>query len=151
MFNHRSIYSVIAFAAFLGTAITAPAHADEIWSINYSKSHFGPGTNTLVLERTSAQGAATKAASGTFLVISGRKVYMAVDEEALASPPEVRKVDFTQWRGMKLVQIGDNLRYDYCSLSCQSGANQNRVSLIFNAHGENPTDAMKSMIAVNTR
>lgn len=151
MLNHRSINSAIAFAAFLGMAITAPAHADEIWAINYSKSHFGPGTNTLVLERTNAQSATAKTASGTFLVISGRKVYMAVDEEALASPAEARKVDFTQWRGMKLVQIGDNLSSGYCDFRCQSGFGSNEVKLNFTAHGQDPTDAMKSMIAVNAR
>jgi len=149
MLNHRSICSAIVFAGFLATAMTASAHADEIWGINYAKSHFGPGTNTLVLDRTSVHSTTSKAASGTFLVISGTKIYMAVDEEALASSPEVRKVDFAAWRGMKLVQIGDNILPGYCNFRCQSGLGTNELTLTFTAHGQDPTDTMKSMIAVN--
>jgi len=151
MFNNYKTHSAIAIAALLGAAVTAPAHADEFWTINYERSHFGPGTNVLVLDRSNAQTAATKTASGSFLVISGGKLYMAVDEAALASPPGARKVDFTGWRGMKLVQIGDNVRYDYCRLACQTGAYQNRAALLFNAHGQDPTDTMKEMVAVSSR
>lgn len=149
MFNYRKTHSAIAFAALLSAAIAAPAHADEIWTINYAKSHFSAGANTLVLQRASSGGntTASASASGGFLVISGGKIFMAVDEEALASNPAVRKVDYTRWRDMKLVEIGDHIRYGYCDFRCQSGFGYNTVTLNFVAHGQDPTDTMKTMVA----
>lgn len=155
MFNFHHIKSGLALAALLA-AMAVPAHADEIWGINYAKSHFGPGTNTLVLDRTSGkitdQNATAISASGSFLVISGAKIYMAVDEEALVAGQGVRKVDYTRWRDMKLVLIGDHVRSPtYCDFRCQSGFASNTVTLNFTAHGQDPTDAMKQMVAVSSR
>lgn len=155
MFNHYRIKSGLALAALLA-AVTLPAHADEIWSINYAKSHFGPGANALVLERggkiPAGPNSTALSASGSFLVISGGKIYMAVDEEALAAAPGVRKVEYSRWRDMKLVLIGDHVRPQaYCDFRCQSGFASNSVTLNFTAHGQDPTETMKEMVAISSR
>ena len=156
MLSNRNIISAIAAALSLAASIL-PAHADEIWNINHAKSHFGPGNNMLILERgklPATNDATTgRSASAAFLVITGDKVYMAVDEEAIASGSAVRKVDYSRWNGMKLTLIGDHLRRDdYCSLSCQSGVRPNTVTLHFTAAaGTDPADTMGTVVAVNGR
>lgn len=144
--------------AAMATAMALPAHADEIWNINYTKSHFGPAANTLVLEHgnlpSPAETAPAKPASASFLVITGDKVYMAVDEQALASGNPIRKVDYTRWNTMKLVLIGDHPRNvdEYCGLRCQSGIPANAITFHFTAvEGKDPSDTMHEMVAVNVR
>jgi hypothetical protein len=153
MFKYQNMISGIGIAALMGATMALPAHADEIWKINYARSHFGPSANTLVLQRVNSGGNTSLGVSarGSFLVISGGKIYMAVDEQALASDPAVRKVDYTRWRDMKLVEIGDHIRSGYCDFRCQSGFSNNEVTLTFVAHGNDPTDTMQNMIAVNAR
>jgi len=165
MFNHRMGHSAenadwigsIAFAALLGVAMAAPpAHADEFWKIDQAKSHFTPGANTLVLEKaspaTAGPNATASSASAGFLVLADGKVFMAVDEAALASGPGARKVDYSRWRDMKLVEIGDHVRPSpYCSLRCQSGADYNTMTVNFTAHGQDPTETMKQMVAISSR
>lgn len=144
--------------AAMATAMALPAHADEIWNINYAKSHFGPAANTLVLERgklaNPGDTTEAKSASASFLVISGGKVYMAVDEQALASGSPIRAVDYTRWNSMKLVLIGDRLRNadEYCGLRCQSGTPANSITFHFTAvGGKDPSGAMHETLAVNVR
>ena len=139
----------IALTVLLSAALSLPANAAEIWKVDLAKSTFGSGANTLVLERASGkatQGMELKGtpAPGTFLVISNGKIYLAADESAsdATSSTGVRTVDYTAWKDMKLVQIGDKVRSaDYCGFACQSGLPDRRMTLTFTAKGDRPQQA----------
>jgi hypothetical protein len=148
----------IALVVLLSAALSLPANAADIWKINYEKSKFSSGSNTLVLERGSGQATSQSMnpkrdpSASTFLVISDGKVYLATDEAAsdVSSSNGVRKVNYTLWRDMKLVQIGYNARStDYCGFSCQSGQPDKRMTLTFNAKGGDPSDQMRNVVVLN--
>ena len=89
MYTHRfeTRYAGIALSVLLSTALSLPAHAAEIWKVDLAKSTFSSGANRLVLERVSGKatpGMELKGtpATGTFLVISDGKIYLAADESA---------------------------------------------------------------------
>jgi hypothetical protein len=155
--NHfETRHAGIALAVLLSAALSLPAHASEIWKVNLAKSKFGSGANTLVLERNSgkatSQGIDAKGNpnANTFLVISDGKIYMATDEAAYdPSGNGVRRVDYTGWKNMKLVQIGDNVRStDHCGFRCQAGVPDPRLTLTFTAKGD-VTRQMSNVLVLN--
>ena len=138
-------HAVLALTVLLSAALSLPANAAEIWKVDQAKSTFGAGANRLVLERVSgkaAPGMELKGtpATGTFLVISNGKIYLAADESAsdATSSTGVRTVDYSAWKDMKLVQIGDHVRStdNYCGFRCQSGLPERRMTLTFTANGD---------------
>jgi len=148
----------LALAVLLSATLALPAHAAEIWKVNFAKSKFSSGSNTLVLERdsgrTTAQGIDAKgtAAGSSFLVISNGKLYMATDEGAsnVDSSTGVRKVNYSLWSHMKLVQIGGNVQSaDHCGFRCQGGLPENHMTLTFTANGIDPSGQMRDVLAVN--
>lgn len=147
-------YCGIALSLILSSALSLPAHAMEKWKIDMAKSHFSSGSNTLVLERATGSPATPgKSAGGTFLVIAGDKVYLATDETAFDSASgTVKTVDYSRWKDMKIVQIGEMVRAsDYCDFHCQTGTIQTRRTLTFTAVGGDPSSQMSGLVAVNTR
>ncbi len=153
-------YVGIALAALLSAAMSSPANADETWKVDMARSHFSAKSNTLVLHRnygkastesTNAQG---KPTTGTFVVISDGKVYLATDEAATdaTSCTTAKTVDYARWRGMKLVQIGENVRpIGYCGFECQSGFPSNHLTLAFTAKGIDVSGRMSDVAVLNTR
>jgi len=145
------------FTALLGTILPVTAHADQVWRIVTEKSHFGPGTNIVAMERSSGQpaGGEGKAAStplaAQFLVIANDKVYLAVDERAYASISGIRAVDYRRWRDMKLIKIGDNLRRDYCGSRCQRGLPEDRMNVTFTSNGVDPRLFVRNMPVLNDK
>ena len=135
-------YTGIALSVFLSAALSLPAHAAEIWKVDLAKSTFSAGANTLVLERASGKetrGSDAKGAAGTFLVIANGKIYLAADGSAsdATSSTGARTVDYTAWKDMKLVQIGDKVRSaDTCGFGCQAGLRDSRMTLTFTAKGD---------------
>ncbi len=156
--HHETRFAGMALSVLLTAALSFPAHAAEIWQINHAKSQFGPGANTLVLERASgkAMNQATDATGnpGTFLVISNGNVYLATDETAYdpSAGGGFKKVDYTRWSDMKLVQIGEKVRStEYCGFACQSGLPDKRMTLTFHAKGADPSAQMGNILVLNTR
>ncbi len=155
---HRSAphYAGFAFSLLLASALSLPAHATEKWKINMTKSHFSAGTNTLVLERDYLSAGSSKAepgnaANGEFLVISGDRVYLAIDESVSNGSGPIKTVDYNHWKDMKIVQIGERVRSnDVCSFRCQSGHLENRRTLTFTAIGGDPSARMSGLIALNS-
>jgi hypothetical protein len=150
-------YAGIALSVLMSAALSLPAHAAEIWKVDLAKSTFGSGANRLVLERASGkatQGMELKGtpAPGTFLVISNGKIYLAADESAsdATSSTGVRTVDYTAWKDMKLVQIGDHVRStdNYCGFRCQSGLPEGRMTLTFTAKGD-VSKQMSTILVLN--
>jgi hypothetical protein len=148
-------HAVIALSVLLSTALSLPAHAAEIWKVDLAKSTFSSGSNTLVLERASGKAgidAKANPASGTFLVISNGNIYLAADESAsdATSSTGVRTVDYTGWKDMKLVQIGEKVRSaDYCGFRCQSGLPDSRMTLTFTAKGGDVSKQMSTILVLN--
>jgi hypothetical protein len=146
-------YCGIALSLLLSSALSLPAHAMENWKVNMAKSHFSSGVNTLVLERdTGSPNAPGKAAGGSFVVISGDKVYVAKDESAFdAASGKFKTVDYNRWRDMKIVQIGEKVRTnDYCSFHCQAGHPEPHRTLTFIAVGGDPSPRMRDIVVLNT-
>jgi len=122
-----------------------------------AKSTFGPGSNTLVLERGSGkatQGIDAKGdpAANAFLVVANGKIYLAATEAAsdATSSTGVRTVDYTAWKDMKLIQIGDKVRSaNYCGFACQSGLPDRRMTLTFTAKGGDPSKQMSTILVLN--
>ncbi len=156
--HHEARYAGMALSALLVAALSLPAHAAEIWKIDLAKSQFGPGSNTLVLERDSAKatnpGIDAKGNPSTFLVISNGKVYLATDPSVsdATSGNVVKTVDYTRWSDMKIVQIGDKVRStNYCGFACQAGLPDKRMTLTFTAKGMDVSKQMGNILVLNTR
>jgi hypothetical protein len=148
----------IALTALLGAALSSPAQAGETWKINMTKSHFSTNSNTLVLERYSGR-AATQVTdakgnptANTFLVLSNGKVYLATDEAATdaASGKAVKGADYTRWRGMKLVQVGNDARTEDCGYFCKTSRPNDRITLTFTAKGIDVSGRMSDVAVLNT-
>ena len=151
-------HAAIALTVLMSAALSLPANAAEIWKVDLARSTFSSGANTLVLER--ASGKATNQATdatgnpGTFLVISNGNVYLATDESAYdpSAGGGFKKVDYTRWSDMKLVQIGEKVRStEYCGFACQSGLPDKRMTLTFHAKGADPSAQMGNILVLNTR
>jgi len=158
MFRVSHPLKAIALTVLLGSVLPVAAQADQMWKVVPEKSHFGPGINTLVIERSTAKPAGGEAKTASdlipamFLVISKSKVYLAIDEEASASASGIRTVDYSRWQNMRLVKIGDNLHGDsYCDFACQSGRPKNRETLTFTAIGADPRPDMGNMVVLNDK
>jgi hypothetical protein len=140
---------------FLSSALSLPAQAMEKWNINVDKSHFSSGSNTLALDRvTSSPTAAGRPAGGSFIVIAGDKVYLATDETAFdaASGKTIKAVDYTRWKDMKIVQIGEKVRTnDHCDFHCQAGHLESHRTVTFTAIGGDPSSQMRNVVVLNTR
>jgi hypothetical protein len=150
----------IALAVLLSAALSLPAHAADIWKVNYAKSKFSPSANTLVLERVSGKPAAAvidangKPTGAMFLLVSSSKIYLAMDDAEYASFSSngARPVNYTPWGDMKLVQIGDNARsIDHCGFKCQSGLPEDRMTLTFTTRGVDASGYMSNVLVLNTR
>ena len=149
-------YAAIALTVLMSAALSLPANAAEIWKVDVAKSTFGSGANRLVLERVSGKatpGMELKGnpATGTFLVISNGKLYLAANESAsdATSSTGVRTVDYTAWKDMKLVQIGDKVRSaDHCGFRCQNGLPEGHMTLTFTANGD-VSKQMSTILVLN--
>ena len=65
-----------------------------------------------------------------------------------ASHNGVRTVTYPGMPGMKLVQIGDNVRSkDYCDFRCQSGVPDPRMTVTFIAKVADPREEMSTILA----
>jgi hypothetical protein len=148
--------TITAFAALSLTALSqaglaANASDTGIWTVNLAQSKFGPGTNKLVIEAAGRNTKQNGASGGTFLVVSSGKVYLATDEATAAtSATGVSAVDYRAWRGMKLIEIGNNVHSNaICSFRCQGGLPDNRpVILTFSGNGIDPRERMNSNVVV---
>ena len=155
-FNTRfeTRYAAIALAALFSTALSLSAHAAEVWKVNFEKSKFSSGQNTLVLDRDNGKATTQVDEKGnptasTLLIVSNGGIYLAMDEATYnATHNGVRTVDYPSMPGMKLVQIGDKVRSaDYCSFACQGGLPDRRKTLTFTAKGVDPRGDMSTILA----
>ena len=150
-------YAGIALTVLLGAALSLPAQAAEIWKVDLAKSTFSSGSNTLVLERVSGKAPpqsidAKNPNAGTFLVISNGKIFLAADDGtyATSSGNGVRTVDYTGWKDMKLVQIGDKVRSaDHCRFACQAGLPDRNMTLTFTAKVDDVAKRMSDVLVLN--
>ena len=148
-------YAAIALAALFSAAMSLSAHAAEVWKVNFEKSKFSSGSNTLVLDRdngkATTQGVDEKGnpSASTFLIVSNGGIYLAMDEATYnATHNGVRTVAYPGMPGMKLVQIGYNVRYtNYCGFRCQSGFTDSRITVTFAAKGIDPRGDMSTILA----
>ena len=149
----NSRFAAVALGTTLLASTSMPLYAAELWKVDSARSHFGMGSNTLVLERVTGNpthpSTDATSAAGTFLVISGGNVYLAEQEAADAAPRNgVRTVDYTRWRDMKIMQIGANVRSaDTCGFRCQAGLTDNRMTLRFTANGVDASKYMGNVFA----
>jgi len=146
----------IGLAVLLSTALLLPAHAADVWKIDLTKSKFSAGSNTLVLNRgnegTDSTAATRNSTTGTFLVISNGNLYVAQDEAAANawSPGSIRKIDYANWKGMRLVQIGEKVRpANVCGFHCQAGLPETHLTFTFKATAGDPTERMSKMVVLN--
>ncbi len=101
--------AALSLTAHSQAGLAASASDAGIWTVNLAKSEFGPGTNKLVIEAAGRDTKQNGARGGTFLVVSNGRVYLATDEATAAtSAGGSTPVDYRTWRGMKLVEIGNN-------------------------------------------
>ena len=161
MWFKSTAYSVskrrtIGLAVLLSTAWLLPAHAADVWKIDLTRSKFSATGNTLVLERvnerTDSTAATGNSTTGTFLVISNGNLYMAKDETAANAwfPGSIRKIDYANWKGMSLVQIGERVRpTNICGFHCQAGLPETHMTYTFKATGGDPTERMGKMVVFN--
>jgi len=148
-------YAAIALAALFSAALSLPVHAAEIWKVNIEKSKFSSGSNTLVLDRdngkATTQGVDEKGnpTAGTLLVVSHGRIYLAMDEATYNTTHNgVRTVAYPSMPGMKLVQIGYNVRSaDNCGFHCQSGLSDPRMTVTFIAKGFDPRGDISALLA----
>ena len=148
-------YAAIALAALFSAALSLPAHAAEVWKVNFEKSKFSSDSNTLVLDRENGKASAQvvdangNPSASTLLIISHGKIYLAMDEATYnASHSGVKTVAYPSVPGMKLVQIGDKVRStDYCGLRCISGAPETHMTVTFTAKGLDPRREMSTILA----
>src|SRR5262249_54112537 len=133
-------------AALPSAALAQSAPKIDVWSVNMAKSTIGPATGTLVLEPSKATpevDAKGYPAAHSFLLVSNGKLYLATDD---ASSSGAKNVAYTRWAGMKLSQIGNQVRSgDTCNFRCQSGlADYRPTKIIFRTTGAT-ADAMKGI------
>ena len=148
-------YAAIALAALFSAALSLSAQAAEVWKVNFEKSKFSSDSNTLVLDRANGkattQGVDEKGnpTASTLLIVSHGRIYLAMDEATYnATHNGVRTVDYPSMPGMKLVQIGENVRSkDYCGFRCQSGLPDTRMTVTFTAKGVDPRGDMSTILA----
>ena len=147
-------YAAIALAALFSAALSLSAHAAEVWKVNFEKSKFSSGSNTLVLDRDIGKATTQVDEKGnptasTLLIVSNGGIYLAMDEATYnATHDGVRTVAYPSMPGMKLVQIGDKVRSaDYCGFRCQSGLPDRRMTLTFTAKGVDPRGDMSTILA----
>jgi hypothetical protein len=143
-----------ALAAFLSAGLSLPSlAAGGVWKVDVSKSTFSAGSNTLVLQHYdgSAAGQQTEGAGNTFLVVSNGKIYVATNDAAYgASSNGLRSIDYSHWRDMKLIEIGNNVHSaDTCNFRCQQGLPDPRMTLTFKATNGNPRDQMNEIVVLN--
>jgi hypothetical protein len=145
-------YAAIALAALFSAALSLSAHAAEVWKVNFEKSKFSSGSNTLVLDRDNGKATVDEKGNptaNTLLIVSHGRIYLAMDEATYnATHNGVRTVDYPSMPGMKLVQIGDNVRSkDYCGFRCQSGLPDTRMTVTFTAKGLDPRGDISTILA----
>jgi hypothetical protein len=128
-----STFAALAMAAALPQASFAMGASDaELWTVNVAKSKFSTGTSTLIVERAGLRDANATVSGGAFLVISDDKVYLAMPAAAYDANKDIKTVAYTDWKGMKLVQIGDQAHARvYCGFRCQSGLLENHMTVTF--------------------
>ena len=144
-------FAALSLTALSQAALAANASDAAIWTVNLAKSELGPGTNKLVIEAVGRNTKQKGASGSTFLVVSSGKVYLATDEATGATSARgSTPVDYRAWRGMTLVEIGNNVHSDaICSFSCQRGLPDNRpVTLTFSGNGIDPRERMNSNVVV---
>ena len=126
----------VAFAPATSQAAYAgnpPVSITGSWKINVARSHFGPDRNSMVIDRAGTSDN-SQDGSRTFVVISNGKVYLATSSEAFdkITGNGVKKVDYSRWKDMKLVQVGENAKAaDICSFRCQTGTAEDHLTLTF--------------------
>jgi hypothetical protein len=144
-------YAAIALAALFSAAMSLSAHAAEVWKVNFEKSKFSSDSNTLVLDRDNRKGVDEKGnpSASTLLIVSNGGIYLAMDEATYnATHNGVRTVAYPSMPGMKLMQIGYNVRYtNYCGFRCQSGLPDTRITVTFTAKGVDPRGDMSTILA----
>jgi hypothetical protein len=128
----RSFGSALALSALMGLA-TQAAVADE-WTLNMTKSKFGPAGNSLVLERHFKPEHAGKI-TGTVVVVSGGNIYLATPgPNAAVSANGVMS-------GMNLELIGTGVHATGdCGWACKSTSPNTRLVLSFTSAGAGPHD-----------
>jgi hypothetical protein len=154
-FSHQAVLSTVA-AAFLAVALPqasiAAANAQTgVWKLNMAQSTFGTDKGTIVMERDTGAKAsgATANGSNTFLVVSNGKVFLAESEDAYAANG-IKTIDYSSWRGMRLVEIGDRVRIeDHCGFRCQSGLPENRIRLTFRTTTDMSKTPMHDLVVLN--
>jgi hypothetical protein len=121
------ILSALAFVTGLpDVSLAMAAPSTGLWKVDIAKSKFGTGSSTVIVERAKASDGTTR----TFLVINGGKAYLAT--AAANASNGVAAVDYSSWKGMKLVQIGANVRAkEECYVRCQFGVPSARMILTF--------------------
>jgi hypothetical protein len=84
------------------------------------------------------------------VVIHDGKIYLAKDE----NPSSGKALDYSSWKGMKLVQIGDHVQPVRCGfyVGCRSGQSDNRIILRFaTAKGIDVSEQMSTAVVINAR
>jgi hypothetical protein len=129
----RTVLSTLA-AIVLATAFSQAGFAQDttaagVWKVDPAKSSFGSGSATLTLERTGTANSAV----GSFIVVSKGNVYRVTGAAASAGY-SVKPAAYSLTTGGQAVLIGTKARSaDHCSLLCQSGLSDRRMTLTFKA------------------
>jgi hypothetical protein len=141
-----SALTIFALATGFSQAAFANAAPNaEIWKVNFAKSKFSAGSNTLVIDLIGQPGklphpgvASGNSTASTFLFLSNGKVYLATPPAAYgaASSDGVKTVDYTRIKDMSLEQIGEDVRFvDDCGYWCKMGRPNDHVTLRFTSVG----------------
>lgn len=159
--SSRTILSTLAILVVAG-AVPDVAYADNsqpLLKVDLAKSHFGPGPNTLVLKPDTAKAVAQDAranstpAARSLLVISNGNIYLATDRTG-REPSSGKSVDYSHWKDMELVQIGNYARTIRCGffVNCQSGQADHRMTFTFMPTANmNAEEMMGNSVVLNAR
>jgi hypothetical protein len=133
--TNRSRIATISLAALVLTASLPQASLAwngvyGPWKVNTASSRFDSGHATLILERVQN----ANASSGSFIVISGGKVYRVMSAAAYAGTG-VKLLDYIVMSGERAILIGESARaLDSCGVQCQqTGLLDRRMSIRFKA------------------
>jgi hypothetical protein len=136
--------TVLAQAGFARAATDA-----ELWRVNPAHSKLSIGSNTLTVEHAGTRDINSKAKTDTsFLVVEGRKVYLATPAAAFDGSKTMKDEAYSNWKGMRLIQIGDYARATvYCGSRCHDGVLENGMTITFQSVGS--MDQANELLAAN--
>ena len=122
-----STFAALAFSVALPQDTLAAGTEAGFWKVNPVLSKSASGLSRLVIERVKT----TDGIGGAFVVINKGNIYLATPAAGTSSGAQ--PVELSTWRGMKLTQIGANVKAvdEDCGARCRFGDVSDRLKVTF--------------------